>query len=144
MIQKFRLTFILLFLNAIAFITLFLLSNGQYKDHQESKGLNFAISSFTQDLEGIQIESAQLQESIKILRQNHNWVIEEPVQWPANNFSVNQIIHQLNLLKESAKFTYDELIDTDQNLKDFGLEEPKLVFNLIKGAQSMNLIVGNT
>lgn len=144
MIEKFRLTFILLILNAIAFITLFLLSNGQYKDYHESKGLNFAISSFTQDLEGIQIESAQLQESIKILRQNNNWVIEEPVQWPANNFSVNQIIHQLNLLKESAKFTYDELIDTDQNLKDFGLEEPKLVFNLIRGTQSMNLIVGNT
>ena len=111
MIQKFSLTFVLLILNAIAFISLFLLSNGQHKDYQESQGLNYEITSFTQALESIEIESKQLQESLKILRQNNKWFIDEPIQWPANNFSVNQIIHQLNLLKESAKFTYDELID---------------------------------
>ena len=144
MIQKFSLTFVLLILNAIAFISLFLLSNGQYKDYQESQGLNYEITSFTQALESIEIESKQLQESLKILRQNNNWYIDEPIQWPANNFSVNQIIHQLNLLKESAKFTYDELIETDQNLKDFGLDEPKLAFNLKKGSQSLNLLVGNS
>ena len=144
MIQKFSLTFVLLILNAIAFISLFLLSNGQYKDYQESQGLNYEITSFTQALESIEIESKQLQESLKILRQNNNWFIDEPVQWPANNFSVNQIIHQLNLLKESAKFTNDELIETDQNLKDFGLDEPKLAFNLKKGSQSLNLLVGNS
>lgn len=144
MIQKFRLTLVLLVLNVIAFISLFLLSNGQYKNYQESQGLNYAITSFTQALEGIHIQSKQLQESIKILKQNNNWIIDEPVQWPANNFSVNQIIHQLNLLKESAKFTYDELIETDQNLQDFGLDDPKLVFNLIKGSQSLNLVVGNS
>lgn len=144
MIQKFRLTFVLLVLNAIAFISLFILSNGQYKNYQDSQGLNYAITSFTQALESIEIESKQLQESIKILKQNNRWVIEKPVQWPANNFSVNQIIHQLNLLKESAKFTYDELIETDQNLKDFGLDDPKLAFNLIKGTQSLNLLVGNS
>ena len=144
MIQKFSLTFVLLILNAIAFISLFLLSNGQYRDYQESQGLNYEITSFTQALESIEIESKQLQESLKILRQNNNWFIDEPIQWPANNFSVNQIIHQLNLLKESAKFTYDELIETDQNLKDFGLDEPKLAFNLKKGSQSLNLLVGNS
>ena len=144
MIQKFSLTFVLLILNAIAFISLFLLSNGQYKDYQELQGLNYEITSFTQALESIEIESKQLQESLKILRQNNNWFIDEPIQWPANNFSVNQIIHQLNLLKESAKFTYDELIETDQNLKDFGLDEPKLAFNLKKGSQSLNLLVGNS
>ena len=144
MIQKFRLTFVLLILNVLAFMTLFLLSNGQYKDYQESQGLNYEITYFTQDLAGIEIESKALQESVKIFRQNNNWVVEEPVQWPANNFSVNQIIHQLTLLKESAKFSYDELIETDQNLKDFGLEDPKLVFNLIRGSQSLKLLVGNS
>ena len=93
-------------------------------------------------LEGIHIESKQLQESIKISKQNNRWFIDSPVQWPANNFSVNQIVHQLNLLKESAKFTYDELIETDQNLKDFGLDDPKLTFNLKKGSQSLSLLVG--
>ena len=55
MIQKFSLTFVLLILNAIAFISLFLLSNGQYKDYQESQGLNYEITSFTQALESIEI-----------------------------------------------------------------------------------------
>ena len=104
MIQKFRLTFVLLILNAIAFIALYLLSSGQYKNYQESSGLNYLITSFTQALESIHIESKQLQESIKISKQNNRWIIDSPVQWPANNFSVNQIVHQLNLLKESAKF----------------------------------------
>ena len=144
MIQKFRLTFVLLILNAIAFIALFILSSGQYKNYQESQGLNYSITSFTQSLEGIHIESKQIQESIKISKRNNRWFIDSPVQWPANNFSVNQIIHQLNLLKESAKFTYDELIETDQNLKDFGLDDPKLTFNLKKGSQSLSLLVGNS
>ena len=144
MIHKFRLTFILLILNVIAFIILSLLSNGQYKDYKESRGLNYIISSYTQALESIEIESAQLQAGVKITKQNNIWLIEEPVKWLANNFSVNQIIHQLNLLKESAKFTYDELIKTDQNLKDFGLEEPKLTLNLTRGTQSISLIVGNS
>ena len=144
MIQKFRLTFVLLILNAIAFIALFILSSGQYKNYQESQGLNYSITSFTQSLEGIHIESKQLQESIKISKRNNGWFIDSPVQWPANNFSVNQIVHQLNLLKESAKFTYDELIETDQNLKDFGLDDPKLTFNLKKGSQSLSLLVGNS
>ena len=144
MIQKFRLTFVLLVLNAIAFIALFILSSGQYKNYQESGGLNYSITSFTQSLEGIDIVSKQLQESIKISKRNSNWFIESPVQWSANNFSVNQIIHQLNLLRASAKFTYDELIETDQNLEDFGLDDPKLTFNLKKGSQSLNLLVGNS
>ena len=69
MIQKFRLTFILIALNAIAFIALFILSSDQYKNYQESQGLNYSITSFTQSLEGIDIESKQLQESIKISKQ---------------------------------------------------------------------------
>ena len=120
------------------------MSSGQYKNYQESQGLNYSITSFTQSLEGIHIESKQIQESIKISKRNNRWFIDSPVQWPANNFSVNQIIHQLNLLKESAKFTYDELIETDQNLKDFGLDDPKLTFNLKKGSQSLSLLVGNS
>ena len=90
MIQKFSLTFVLLILNAIAFISLFLLSNGQYKDYQESQGLNYEITSFTQALESIEIESKQLQESLKILRQNNNWYIDEPIQWPAK-----KLLHHL-------------------------------------------------
>ncbi len=144
MIRKFKLTFVLLILNAIAFISLFLLSNGQFKNHEKTQGLNYAIVSLTQDLESISIESKQLQESVNILRQNNNWFIDKPIQWPANNFSVNQIIHQLNSLKESAKFTYDELIETDQNLKDFGLDDPKLIINLRRGSKSLNLLVGNS
>ena len=144
MIQKFRFTLVLLALNAIAFVALFILSSGQYKNYRESQGLNHSITSFTQSLEGIQIKSKQIQESINISKRNNRWFIDSPVQWPANNFSVNQIIHQLNLLKESAKFTYDELIETDQNLKDFGLDDPKLTFNLKKGSQSLSLLVGNS
>ena len=144
MIQKFRFTLVLLALNAIAFVALFILSSGQYKKYRESQGLNYSITSFTQSLEGIQIESKQLQESINISKRNNRWFIDSPVQWPANNFSVNQIIHQLNLLKESAKFTYDELIETDQDLKDFGLDDPRLTFNLKKGSQSLSLLVGNS
>lgn len=143
MIQNFKLTFVLLILNAIAFISLFLLSNEQFKDHKESQGLNYLITSFTQNLESITIENTHLQERAKILRQNNNWVIDQPIHWHANNFSVNQIIHQLNLLKESAKFTYKELVETDQDLKDFGLDDPMLTLNLVKGNQSLKLLIGN-
>ena len=144
MIQKHKLTLILLTLNIITFIILFALSNGQYKSHQKSQGLNFAITGFIHDLEGIKIEGKQLEESLKIAKKGNQWFIIEPVEWPANNFSVNQILHQLNLLKESAKFTYNELIKTDQQLEDFGLDQPKLTLTLTKGTQALKLLVGNS
>ena len=83
----------------------------------------------TQELKTIEVFSKQLQDSIKLTKRKNDWVITDPLEWPANNFSVNQILHKLNLLEESAKFTYKELIATDQDLEDYGLNEPKLILN---------------
>ena len=97
----------------------------------------------TQELKTIEVFSKQLQDSIKLTKRKNDWVITDPLEWPANNFSVNQILHKLNLLEESAKFTYKELIATDQDLEDYGLNEPKLILKLKSNSSSLNLEIGN-
>ena len=144
MIQKFKITFILLTLNAIALLVLFFLSNSQFKSLNFQNSLETNITSITDGINSIHISGSVVNEPIYINKEGLNWSIKSPINWPANNFTVNQIIHHLNLLKETSQFSFKELIQTNQSLSDYGLDEPSLVFELKKANQELEIIIGNT
>lgn len=144
MIQHFRLTFILLLLNGFAFIGLFFFSNAQFKSNQDSQNLNFAIQEFTPNLDRIAIRGTQLDEAIQLNANGQEWFLDKPIQWPANHFTVNQIIHQLNLLSEEARFSANEILQSNQSLSDFGLMDPVLSIELGKGEKALQIQLGNS
>lgn len=144
MIQHFRLTFILLLLNGLALVGLFVFSNAQFKSNQDSQNLNFAIQEFTRALDHIAIRGSELDEAIQLTAEGQEWYLDQPIQWPANHFTVNQIIHQLNLLSEEARFSTNEILQANQNLSDFGLTDPTLSIELGKGAKVLQIQLGNS
>ena len=144
MIQDFRLTFILLLLNGFAFTGLFFLSNAQFKSNQDEHNLNFAIQEFTRDLDQIAIRGTELNESIQLNLKGQSWFLEQPIEWPANHYTVHQIIHQLNLLSEEARFSEKEILQANQSLSDFGLIEPALSIELGKGEKVLRIQLGNS
>jgi len=144
MIQKFKITLILLVLNALALLVLFFLSNAQFKSLHFQNNLATNITSITDGINSMHISGSVISEPIYLNKEGLNWSIKSPIQWPANNFTVNQIIHQLNLLKETSQFSFKELIQTNQSLSDYGLDEPSLVFEIKKTDQELKIIIGNT
>lgn len=143
MIQHFRLTLILLLLNGFAFIGLFFFSNAQFKSNQDAHNLSSAIQEFTRALDRIAIQGSGLEENIQLNAKGQEWFLDQPIQWPANQFTVNQIIHQLNLLSEEARFSANEILQANQSLSDFGLSEPVLSIELGKGEKSFQIQLGN-
>ena len=139
MIQHFRLTFILLLLNGFAFTGLFFLSNAQFKSNQDVHNLSFAIQEFTRDLDQIAIRGTELNEIIQLNLKGQSWFLEQPIEWPANHYTVHQIIHQLNLLSEEARFSEKEILQANQSLSDFGLIEPALSIELGKGEKVLRI-----
>ena len=142
MIQHFRTTFLLIILNLIAFGALFIVSNSQYNSFQKRNSLNSNIIEYTNNLESLSISSSQLDAEIKLIKEGAAWVLEEPISWRANNFAVNQIIHQLNLIKETLVFSVDEIKQTKQTLADYGLESPLLSLKLEYGQKSLDIQIG--
>lgn len=144
MIQYFRLTFILLILNGFAFIGLFLFSNAQFKSNQDSQNLNFSIQEFTQNLDRITVSGTELDEAIQLISDGQKWRLNQPIQWPANDFTVTQIIHQLNLLSAEARFSLNEILQANQSLSEFGLAEPVLSIELSNGDKVLKILIGKT
>ena len=143
MIQQFRATFLLIILNVIAFGVLFIASNSQYNSFQKKDSLNSNIIEYTNNLESLSISSSQLDEEIKLNKEGSSWILKEPIAWPANDFAVNQIIHQLSLVKETLAFSIDEIEQTKQTLADYGLENPLLSLELAYGKKALEIQIGS-
>lgn len=144
MIQQFRFTLILLGLNAVAFSVLFFASNSQFKAFNNSNSLTAQISEFTNKIDALQIKGDNLTTPLLLARTNTQWTLEEPTQWPANSFAVDQIIHALNTLEASVVFSLDEIQQTDQSLSDYGLDEPLLSLSLYKEAETLDINIGKS
>ena len=143
MIQHFRATFFLIILNVIAFGVLFIASNSQYNSFQKKDSLNSNIIEYTNNLESLSISSSQLDAEITLNKEGSSWILKEPISWPANDFAVNQIIHQLNLIKETLAFSIDEIEQTKQTLADYGLENPLLSLELAYGKKALEIQIGS-
>ena len=144
MIRHFRFTLILFILNVIAFGILFVVSNSQYNRFQKSDRLSSHIIEYTTNLESLRISGAQFETDIRLRKAGRSWMLDTPISWPANNFAVDQIIHQLNLLKETLVFSLDEIKQTNQNLEDYGLANPLLILELFYENKSLEIQIGST
>ena len=144
MIQQFRFTLILLGLNALAFLVLFFASNSQFKAFNNSSSLTAQITEFTNKIDALQIKGENITTPLLLVRTNNQWTLEEPTQWPANSFAVEQIIHALNTLEASVVFSLDEIKQTDQSLSDYGLDEPLLSLNLYKDTEILEINIGKS
>lgn len=139
--MRWKITILLLLLNIITFYGIFF-----FKEHKPNKttiSKNIWGKAVT-DIDRIEIINKAYKEPRIIERQNGQWKIISPIEWPANLFAIQRIITQLQFLIHEARFSIDELEATGQSLEDYGLKDPNIVlkFHGINGEHI--LAIGNT
>ncbi len=143
--MRFKLTIILLLLNItlISFIYYIDKSANTEKFFTEEGNLVFQ-PGIVENCDSLIIENKQEQLTWKLVRNNNDWQIEKPVEWPANIFAVRRIINQLTFLEKVTEFDVDDIKKSGQSLSDYGLSEPNAVISLINNNIKTTIKIGET
>lgn len=144
--MRFKLTLLLLVLNAIVFAVLY------YMDRRVAASKRYAMEQrvvFSGDLlqsaDRISFESAELpDESWTLRKQGGEWRMQEPLEWRANGFSVNRLFSELQLMRWENRFSMKEVSDYGQSLANYGLQEPKVTLRIGNANAEKVLQVGVT
>jgi len=72
-----------------------------------------------------------------------NWRIVKPVDWPANDYAINPMITDLQLIEAPTPFSADDLAKSGESLSSYGLENPELEVTLQSGkSKTVTLEIG--
>lgn len=80
---------------------------------------------------------------------NTPWEIKSPIDWPANDFAVRRIIHDLEFLESETSFPVDSLKESGRSLADYGLDKPQIILEFTltgpeSSAKPVRLEIGDT
>lgn len=138
--MRWKITITLILLNIITFYgILYFQKHGQNKSTETRNVLGTNII----DIDKIEIINKAFKEPRILERQNGQWKITSPIEWPANLFAIQRIITQLQFLIHEARFSIEEIEKTGQSLEDYGLKDPNIIlkFHGINGENT--LAIGN-
>jgi len=121
--MKKYLTILLVLLNIVVFATLYLIppasDTGKYLDNkvfnEEAVGIN-----------RIRISGPGLEQARVIEKEGKNWLLREPIRWPANFFAVSRILNQIQFLEKETSFSASKASASGADLASYGLENPKI------------------
>lgn len=139
--MRIRFTLLLLILNALAFsLILFLDQRGLQADRNILR-LAENIRDEVAGAQKIQISGSAINFSHALNREGEKWRITQPFEWPANYFSVNRILNQLQFIEEDTSFPVNSLRENGQTLADYGFDDPLLKIDLFheKGVGSLTI-----
>ena len=140
--MRFKLTLVLFVLNALAFLTIHYWTDEIGLGQETASGVTGWDSSEILAINRIEMSGALLDAPRILEKKNNQWVILSPVDWPANYFAVQRILTQLEFLNVEARFTVQDILQADQKLSDYGLEDPILVLTLFSGRNTVVLKIG--
>ncbi len=144
--MRYRATLTLLAICATLSAIILTLSPNPEQENGAEDGSAQIFGPEVQLADTLRIESSKLGESSpRFLRkpQDQPWQIEEPKRWPANPYHINQILNQIQFLPKNYSFTVDSLIKANQNLGDYGLQEPHLLLTLGWGEKKQSIAFGS-
>lgn len=140
--MRIRFTLLLLLLNAFAFgLILFLDQRGKEADRNALK-LAENIRDEVAGAQQIQLSGRAINLPHALNRAGENWQITQPFEWPANYFSVNRILNQLQFIEEDTSFSVSTLRENGQTLADYGFDNPLLKISLLHKAGTRSLTIG--
>lgn len=86
-------------------------------------------------LDYLKFEFRDRPQAIVVEKQNEQWRITEPVLWPANKFTIERLLDQLQFLKKQSSFPAERLAD-------YGLDPPEGVLTYGYAAVRHTLRIG--
>ncbi|MFA6959599.1 MAG: DUF4340 domain-containing protein [Opitutaceae bacterium] len=129
-----KVTLILVLLN-VALLAVIIYARHQWQAEQELARLSKRVlGSETVGINSLTITSAGNDREIRLERDGVNspWELRVPINWPANDFAVRRIIHELEFLESETSFPVSGLAQNHQTLADYGLNPPRLTLNFTR------------
>lgn len=139
--MRLKLTFFLLLLNLTLFGYIFYLESGRSPSESASR-LIFPAGSIEQ-AQSISIVGPDAQTSWKISRLNDRWMVEEPVEWPANAYAAQQMLNLLSFLKWDTRFSTESVESAGRTLEDYGLGESASQLKVESRGEVISLAIGS-
>ncbi len=140
--MRIGLTLVLLVANLCLFG---IISTLRYREKVEAysfkRGVGLDTALFD-DLVSIEIKSPQLPSPRILKKEERQWVLIEPIEWPANPFAIQRILGQLEFMEREVSFPLQEVLGSGQNLADYGLEKPILSIVLNSNKQDAEILLG--
>ncbi|CAI8296052.1 MAG: Uncharacterised protein [Opitutia bacterium UBA7350] len=139
--MRIKFTLFLLALNGMAFSLLFYLHHRGSQAERNAQRLAENIRIEVASANEIKLSGGALGLPYTISRDGENWQITHPIKWPANYFSVNRILNQLQFIEEDASFSVEAILESGQTLADYGFEDPLLRIELThdQGLRSISI-----
>lgn len=118
--MRWKLTFVLLLLNAAAFYYIYHLERQEDPREQLQRDSQLVLPR-AGDIVGITMESLADGRKRTLEKTRPGWQLTEPVRWPANENAVQKILTQLEYLEREVRIPLSDIEKSGQTLKDFGL-----------------------
>ena len=138
--MRLKLTFFLILLNLGVFHIIYQLERTDFDNLATTNKKIFGTS--IADIGYIEIGGHQYSHPFTLKKQNKNWHIAQPINWPANLFAVQRIITQLQFIEPEISLSVDELKISGQSLADFGLDNPAVSIKFYSDNRSYTLDLG--
>jgi hypothetical protein len=129
-----KVTLVLVFLNVALFFFIFTFERSWRTEAASREARRRVLGPESADISMLEVTSTAPGGSFKLARQKGNWMLVEPIDWPANETAVSSIVHELQLLEHEASFAVAELAQTKQSIADYGLDQPKLTVAFRSGS----------
>ena len=133
-----KVTLILILLN-VALLAVILYARREMKTGQDLARLNRRVlGTEAVGINSLEITSAGIDRKIRLERAGDNtpWELKAPINWPANDFAVRRIIHELEFLETESSFPVADLKKNGQDLADYGLNPSRLTLTFTRADQS--------
>ncbi|NCG08669.1 MAG: DUF4340 domain-containing protein [Verrucomicrobia bacterium] len=140
--MRIRFTLLLLLLNAIAFSLILFLNQRSLLDDRNALRLAENIRDEVAGAQQIQLSGRVINLAHTLDRKGEKWQITQPFEWPANYFSVNRILNQLQFIEEDTSFSVSTLRESGQTLADYGFDDPLLKISLVHAKGTRALTIG--
>ena len=98
--MRWKITISLIFLNIIVFYGILYFQKHSHNKHIETRNV---LGTDIIDIDKIEIINKAFKEPRILERQNGQWKITSPIEWPANLFAIQRIITQLQFLIHEAR-----------------------------------------
>ena len=128
-----KVTLVLLFLNVALFFFIFKFERSWRTERASLEARRRVLGAETADIRTLKVSSTAAGGSYSLSKRNDGWFLTEPLDWPANSYTVSAILNELQLLEHDATWTVASMKNNGQSLADYGLDKPRLTLAFTSG-----------
>ncbi len=133
-----KFTLLLVFLNVALFFFIFHFQRQWDTERKYVESRKRVLGPEVATIQSLEISSrtGRFAEPVKLEKQNNNWWITRPTQWPANPNAVARITNELQMLEHETSFLVKDLAKNNQTLADYGLEKPQITLTFTSALEA--------